>query len=48
MQDILIALAWLVGALALAGLLVWASLRGAIKSARLQRKAQRDRTDDDA
>ncbi len=34
----LVALAWLVGALALVALLVWGSLRGAIKAARARRK----------
>lgn len=48
MSDVLSALAWLVGALVVAGLLVWASLRGAIKAARLRRdaEAEADRHDD--
>ncbi len=48
MTDVLVALAWLVGALALVALLVWGSLRGAIKAARVQRKASEDASDDGA
>lgn len=42
MADTLVALAWLVGALAVAGLLVWGSLRGAVRAARLQREGARN------
>ena len=45
MGDVLVALAWLVGALAIAGLLVWGSLRGAMKAARTQREGARRRRD---
>ena len=42
----LAALGWLVGALVVAGLLVWGSLRGAMKSARLQREGAARREDE--
>lgn len=49
MGDVLVALAWLVGALAIAGLLVWGSLRGAMKAARTQREGvRRDQAEPDA
>ena len=42
MGDVLSALGWLLGALILVALLVWGSLRGAIKAARLRREGRRD------
>lgn len=46
MGDVLVALAWLVGALAIVALLVWGSLRGAMRAARLRREAAEDRDRD--
>ena len=47
MTDILVALGWLVGALALVALLVWGSLRGAIRAARLRREGRGSGADGD-
>ena len=47
MGDVLAALAWLFGALGLVALLVWGSLRGAVRAARLRRQGREDREEDD-
>ena len=40
MTDLWAALGWLLGALALVALLVWGSLRGAIRAARIRREGR--------
>ena len=45
MGDVMAALGWLLGALALVALLVWGSLRGAIKAARLRRDGRAEGDD---
>ena len=47
MGDVLAALGWLLGALALVALLVWGSLRGAIKAARLRQQGREERDETD-
>ena len=47
MGDVLAALGWLVGALALVALLAWGSLRSAIRAARVHREGRAGEDDQD-
>ena len=45
MTDTLTALGWLFGALLLVAILVWGSLRGAVRAARLRREGREEEKD---
>ena len=46
MTDTLTALGWLFGALLLVAILVWGSLRGAVRAARLRREGREEQQDE--
>ena len=46
MTDTLTALGWLFGALLLVAILVWGSLRGAVRAARLRREGRVEEKDE--